>query len=480
VADPVATTPPTWRAAAAAVLAGGAWVGYRTTTGRGTRLTVLAAVSAALGGSVPIAVASRRPPIPPRDPSPAPASRAGTPTFTVVVAARDEATVIGHLVRDIGRQDHRRPDGEPAFELIVIDDRSVDDTAGAAMRAAEDAGIAHAARVVRRDGPNLADGKGAALTAVPPETYEGEVAVVLDADARVGPGFLSTLAHYVHRGASAVTARRRILDAGSSWLAGAQADEQTVDGELQRGRWARGGLSEFRGNGITVRRDLLVQVGGWRASALTEDLDLSSRVAAATGIPVAWALDAEVWEQPVRTWRGLWRQRVRWAEGAVRRAFEHGPAVLRSPAVSLATKVDFVAYAGQLAAPSLLLGVATGAIRRRRAGVVAVLAAVYASVAGGLAWDALRWDHGERGAPPPAVERAQRAVRAALFGNLIWLAAVPVALWRLISRRGAVVYDKMDHEAWHAAGGEGPFPAPEAAVPVVVAAPVDPMPMVAG
>jgi hypothetical protein len=478
--EPAANTPPAWRAAAATVLAGGAWLGYRATTGRRTRLTVMAAVSAGLGGSMPIAIASRRPPIPPRDASTLPSTDA-TPTFTVVVGARDEAPVIGALVRDLGRQDHRGPGGQPGFELIVIDDRSVDDTAGAARRAAEVAGIAGVTRVVRRDGPDLADGKGAALTAVPPEAYAGDVAVVLDADARVGPRFLSTLAHYVTAGAPAVTARRRILDAGSSWLAGAQADEQTVDGELQRGRWSRGGLSEFRGNGITVRRDLLIQVGGWRAAALTEDLDLSSRVAAATGAPVAWAIDAEVWEEPVRTWRGLWRQRLRWAEGAIRRAFEHGPSVLRSPAVSVPAKLDFIAYIGQLAAPPLLAGAAAGALTRGRPAIAAALVAVYASVAGGLAWDALRWDLPGGGGPAATLARARRAVRAALFGT-VWLAAVPAALWRMASRRGPVTYDKMEHAGGHVEGEDERFAslgAPPASGARAARAPVTPAPVAA-
>src|SRR5205823_3764346 len=80
--------------------------------------------------------------------------------------------------------------------------------------------------------------------------------------------------------------------------------------------------------------------------ALTEDLDLSSRLAAATGIRVAWAIDAEVWEEPVDALAALWRQRVRWAEGAIRRVLEHGPAVVRSPLLRIAARADFVGYAG--------------------------------------------------------------------------------------------------------------------------------------
>jgi 1,2-diacylglycerol 3-beta-glucosyltransferase len=271
------------------------------------------------------------------------------------------------------------------------------------------------------------------------------VAVVLDADARIGPTFLSTLAHYVTAGARAATARRRILDAESSWLAGAQGDEQTVDGELQRGRWALGNLSEFRGNGIVVARDLLVEVGGWRAEALTEDLDLSSRIAAAHGTGVAWAIDAEVWEEPVRDWVSLWRQRTRWAEGAIRRLLDHGPAVLASRRVSAQAKLDFGAYAGQLLAPPVLAGLVAGSVAAGRGRLAVLAAGGYAAAAGGLAWDALRWEAGADGGPLAAGERARRAVRQVLFGGL-WLAAVPAALWRLATRRGPVRYDKMTRE----------------------------------
>jgi 1,2-diacylglycerol 3-beta-glucosyltransferase len=462
VVDP---TPPAWRAAALTILFGGAGLGYRAATGRGAPRLVVGTVVAGLGAAVPIAVASRRPPIPTRADAAlhGPDGAAGRtvapatpPTFTVVVAARDEVAVLPRLIGDVAAQDHRTADGRPLFELILIDDRSVDGTPQAGLRAAAVSGIGEVTRLVRRSGDGLPDGKGAALTALDPDAYRGEVVVVLDADARVAPHFLSTLAHYIGNGAQALTARRRILDAGSFALAGAQADEQTVDGELQRGRWAMGGLSEFRGNGIVVRRDLLIAVGGWRAEALTEDLDLSSRVAAARGTGVAWALDAEVWEEPVRSWPALWRQRVRWAEGAVRRLLEHGRTVLASPAPAPAAKLDFLAYAGQLVAPPLVVGAVAGAVVRGRPGTAAALLGAYGLTGGALSWDSLRWERAADGGPLRPAERARRAVRAAAFGG-IWLAAVPAALWRLATRRGALTYDKMEHDGrstGDAGGGE--------------------------
>jgi hypothetical protein len=435
-------TPPGWRLAAFGLLAGGVTAGALSAR-RGAWRLLAAGLAGSLAASLgPIIVGSRRPRIPPRPPDWTP--RPGRTTFSVVVAARNEAAVIGSLVADLAAQDHRGPASDRCFELVVVDDRSVDGTGEIARRAAEATGIGHVTRVVRREGDDLPDGKGAALTAAQPEACTGDVVVVLDADARIGPRFLSTLAWYIEEGAGAVTARRRIAHAGTDLLAGAQADEQTADGEIQRGRWALGGCSEFRGNGIVIRRDLLAELGGWRAEALTEDLDLSSRLAARRGVTVAWAIDAEVWEEPVDRWTLLWRQRVRWAEGAIRRVLEHGPAVLRSSRLPVQARIDFAAYAAQLAAPPVALGVVVGSVARRDPRPALGIGGLYAVAGTILAWDALRWETDGEGRALDPSDRAARAVRAAGFGT-IWMAGVPAALWRVASRRGRVRYDKMEH-----------------------------------
>jgi 1,2-diacylglycerol 3-beta-glucosyltransferase len=443
-AETQAETPRSWRVAALGILSGGAALGLLAGHKRLGRVVPLITAGVALGCAVPIAVASRRPPITPLDAATALDRADRKPTFSIIVGARDEAMVLRRLVADVGRLDYRTAEGEPLFELIVVDDRSTDGTAEIARAAAAQAGIAHVTRVVLRRGEGLPDGKGAALTAAQPDICNGDVVLVLDADARLEPSFLRRGAGYFAAGANAVTARRRILDADSSWLAGAQADEQTLDGELNRGRWAMGGCSEFRGNGIMVRRDLLAEAGGWRA-ALTEDIDLSSRIAAVAGDRVAWALDAEVWEEPVRTADRLWRQRLRWAEGAFRRAFEHGPAVMTSGRLTVAARLDFVAYVGQLAVPVVVAGAAvSAAVTGRRRSLVSIIAG-YLGVSALLGWDSLRWERGLDGSPLGWGERARRTVRVSVFNGL-WLLVVPRALVDLAFRRGPIRYTKMVHD----------------------------------
>jgi hypothetical protein len=160
-------------------------------------------------------------------------------------------------------------------------------------------------------------------------------------------------------------------------------------------------------------------------------------------VTVAWAIDAEVWEEPVESVPDLWRQRLRWAEGAIRRAFEHGPAVVSSPALSVFARLDFAAYVGQLAIPPVVLGAAAGAVFGRPKALLILLGA-YGASAGILAWDSLRWEAGLDGEPLRPRVRLRRSIRVALFG-CVWVASVPVALWRLATRQGAVRYDKMAH-----------------------------------
>lgn len=439
------TTPAAWRAASLGILAGGFVLGVLSVQKRLARAIPLVTAGAALGCAVPVALASRRPPITPEDASAALAASARRPTFSVVVAARDEAAVLRGLLSDLSRQDHRAADGSPLFELIVVDDRSADGTAEAVEAAADEYGIAAITRVALRRGEDLPDGKGAALTAAQPEICHGDVVLVLDADARLEPSFLRHAAGYFAAGANAVTARRRTLDAASGWLAGAQDDEQTLDGELNCGRWALGGCSEFRGNGIMIRRELLTAVGGWRAAALAEDVDLSSRVAAIAGERVAWALDAAVWEEPVRSVGGLWRQRVRWAEGALRRAFEHSPSVIASPRLSVRARLDFAVYAAQLAVPPVVLGAAAASIATGRRRSLLSIVAGYLGISALLGWDSLRWERRSDGTPLGIGERLRRTLRVSLFNGL-WLVVVPRALADIAFKSGPVRYVKMEHQ----------------------------------
>jgi 1,2-diacylglycerol 3-beta-glucosyltransferase len=364
------------------------------------------------------------------------------PFVSILVPARDEASVIGHLVRDLAAQTYRDAGGVARYEVLVIDDGSTDATADAARRAA---GAAPQIQVLRRDDGGGPSTKGAVL-AMADRQARGEIIGVLDADARVDPDFLDTVVRAWARdpGAAGIQAQRRPWNAGRSWLTGAQADEQLMDLASQCGRWATDGTAELRGNGMFIRRAPLMAVGGWASDALTEDLELSTRLVVA-GEHITLAPEAHASEEAVDTLSALWRQRLRWAEGSLRRLMDHGPRLLVSRLPG-GRKADFLAFTAEFLLPplfvtSILASLITIPLPRPADWTVPVsLALVYGTGSFLLAMAGLAAD-GVRG---PAL--AGRATRGALFLSH-WLIVVPAALLRIAlwpGRSGFVTTPRVD------------------------------------
>lgn len=459
VADRITPAPPTApviRASAAAVLCGGIAVGVSLTRARVAGPLSIALVGATAGWTARLLTAGvrdireHRATVTSVTDETAVSHRTAAvdevprqlPFVTVLVAARNESATLPGLLDDLSGQDHIRSDGA-RFEVVVVDDRSTDGTADvvrvAAARAEGDR-AGPAIRLVSRTGSGLADGKGAALRSVPAWLPRGDVVLVLDADARVDPGFVRRAAGLVADGHPAVTARRRMLGVGRSALAQAQDDEQTADLLIQLGRRASAGTAELRGNGVVVTTDVLRGAGGWAVDALTEDLDLSTRLAL-QGVAIEPSLDLVVHEAPVAGLAALCTQRVRWAEGSIRRYLSFAPSILRARRVPARRRIDLAVYGLQLAVPGVLVGAVAAGVVTRRPRWPLLLVASSATTAGVVA--ALAVALLEPGPPPPR-ELVGRSIRTALFTGL-WLLVVPVALLRVAVVGGELRYRKTAH-----------------------------------
>ena len=272
------------------------------------------------------------------------------PWVTVLVPAADEAAVIATVVTDLIAQDYAHA-GARRFDVLVLDDGSSDGTGELARTAARVA--PDAVTVCRREPGTGPRTKGAVLAWAQPQV-RGDVVAVIDADSHLPDSFLSGAVAAWSRDpdAAALQVQRRDANRRTGWLTAAQDEEQLMDMASQCGRWSTDGTAELRGNGMFIRRDRLEAVGGWSPTALTEDLEMSTRLTL-HGERVALAPDVTVVELAVESWSALWRQRMRWAEGSLRRLMELGPPLVANRTLPLGRRLDFIVFIGEFVIPPL-------------------------------------------------------------------------------------------------------------------------------
>jgi cellulose synthase/poly-beta-1,6-N-acetylglucosamine synthase-like glycosyltransferase len=232
--------------------------------------------------------------------------------MAVLVPARNEAAVIDAIVTDLLAQNYP----QHLCELVVIDDHSTDTTASRVA--------AYAERGVRllsladelRGRPVVAYKKAALAYGVAATT--GELLVTTDADCRLPPGWLRTLAYaYETQGYDFLTAPVRIAPT-PDFLTTFQALDLAAFMLLTGATAAAGRPLLANGANLAFTRRLFTQIGGYagledRASG--DDVLLLHKVTTrrAGRVGFVQSASATVDTRPVASWRALWRQRLRWA-----------------------------------------------------------------------------------------------------------------------------------------------------------------------
>ena len=90
----------------------------------------------------------------------------------------------------------------------------------------------------------------------------------------------------------------------------------SIIGLIRRAQTMYGHLFTVSGVICAFRKRALEDAGWWSPRTLTDDIDITWRVQLA-GWRVTYQPNALVWILMPETLRGLWRQRLRWAEGGV-------------------------------------------------------------------------------------------------------------------------------------------------------------------
>ena len=267
------------------------------------------------------------------------------PTVDILIPAKNESRVIEKTVRGFCELDY------PKFKVWVVDDASDDNTPEILEKLKQELPNFD---YIRRPAGSY-PGKSAGLNDALPHC-RAEVIAVFDADAYVEPDFLKGILPVLEpEGVGAVQAQKRIYEhQKNTMLPSCQSSEYALDTYFQVGRDLIGGAVELRGNGELMKREALIDVGGWNNKAITDDLDLTMRLMISNWA-VRFSADTHVFEEAVTTWKGLIRQRRRWAEGSIRRYLDYIFPLNTPTRLSLVERLDILAFLSEFAIPGFLL-----------------------------------------------------------------------------------------------------------------------------
>jgi biofilm PGA synthesis N-glycosyltransferase PgaC len=227
------------------------------------------------------------------------------PAVTFVVPCHNEGENAAETIGSLLAQDY------PEIEVIAIDDASTDTTAAVLDRLArEDKRV----RVIHfRSNQGKAMGlRMAALAA------RHEYLICLDGDALLERHATRWLMrHFIESDrVAAVTGNPRIRNR-TTLLGKIQVGEfSSIIGLIKRAQRIYGRLFTVSGVVAAFRKSALHAVGYWNVDMVTEDIDVSWRLQLGHW-DIRYEPNALCYILMPETLKGLWRQRVRWAQGGV-------------------------------------------------------------------------------------------------------------------------------------------------------------------
>ncbi|MFI9652759.1 poly-beta-1,6-N-acetyl-D-glucosamine synthase [Guyparkeria halopsychrophila] len=235
------------------------------------------------------------------------------PPCSIIIPCFDE----GIDIRDTVHYAHATE--YPDFEIVAVNDGSSDETGRILDALTEEYPRLRVVHLATNQGKAIAQRTGALAA-------KHEFLIGIDGDALLHPKAVAWMMAHLNSGprVGAVTGNPRILNR-STLLGKLQVGEFSATiGLIKRAQRVYGRIFTVSGVIAGYRRTALDRVGYWSHDMITEDIDIS------------WRLQLDYWDiryEPnalcyiymPETLGGLWRQRLRWAQGGVETILRHAP-----------------------------------------------------------------------------------------------------------------------------------------------------------
>lgn len=226
--------------------------------------------------------------------------------FLVLIAARNEAMVIGNLIDSLMKQNYP----QELYDILVVPNNCTDNTAKVAFE--------HGARILECQ--EKVRSKGEALSyAIDhiPSDLIFDAYINFDADNVVHPDFLLQMNHALYHGATVAQGYRDTKNPHDTINSGCWAIFYWIGGRLfNHPRSLLHLSSTINGTGVMIRRSVIEKLGGWNTVTLADDFEINIQCILA-GEKVSWVPDAITYDEQSLSFGQTWKQRKRWLIGFI-------------------------------------------------------------------------------------------------------------------------------------------------------------------
>lgn len=225
--------------------------------------------------------------------------------FAIIIAARNEAQVIGNLISSLKKQDYP----SDRYEIFVIPNNCTDHTRAVALNSG--ATVLDCKERVNTKGQVLSF----AIDQFLKHRQDFDAFCIFDADNLIDPNFLKEMNNALCSGYQAAQGYRESKNPNDSVISSCYSIYYYNMNRLYNHARSIIGLSAVvNGTGFMVSANAIRKLGGWNTVTMTEDLEFTA-LCALNGIRIHWVPKAIIYDEQPLTFLQSWNQRKRWSFG---------------------------------------------------------------------------------------------------------------------------------------------------------------------